>query len=56
MDIYLQMVQINYKYFLANTHNRLVVSNEKLLNEFNKMNWVVNHCHLIDGDYLEMSQ
>jgi len=26
------------------------------LNELNKRNWVVNHSHLTDGDYLEMSQ
>jgi len=34
---------------------RFVVSNYKFLNELSKRNWVVNHCHLIDGDYLEMS-
>jgi len=47
-------VQINYKYFPANTHNRLVVSNLNFSNQFNKRNWDVNQCHLIDGDYLEM--
>jgi len=52
---HLQIVQINYKYFPANTHNRLVVCNENFLNELNKRNWIVNHCHLIDGDYLEIS-
>jgi len=48
------IVQIICKYFPANTHNRLVVSNQKFFNQLNKRNWVVNHCHLIDGDYLEM--
>ena len=52
---HLQIVQINYKYFRANTHNRLIFFNQKFLNELNKSNWVVNHCHLIDGDYVEMS-
>jgi len=51
---HLQFVQINYKYFPAYTHNRLVVSNQNFLTQLNKRNWVVNHCHLIDGDYLEM--
>jgi len=37
--------------FPPNTHNRLVVSSEYLLNELSKRNWVVNHCHLIDGDF-----
>jgi len=49
-----EIVQINYKYFPANTHNRLVVSNLNFSNQFNKRNWDVNQCHLIDGDYLEM--
>jgi len=43
------------KYFPANTHNRLVVYNQNILNQLNKRNWVVSHCHLIDCDYLEMS-
>jgi len=52
---HLQIVQINYKYFPANTHKRRVVSNWYFLNQLNKRNCVINHCHLIDGDYLEMS-
>jgi len=52
---HLQIVQITYNYFPANTHNRHVVSCQNFLKQLNKRNWVVNHCHLIDGDYLEMS-
>jgi len=51
---YMQIVQMNYKYFPANTHYRLEVSNQNSWNQLNKKNWVVNHCHLIDDDYLEM--
>jgi len=25
------------------------------VDELEKRNWVINHCHLIDGYYLEMS-
>jgi len=51
----LQIVKINYKYFPSNTHNnnRLVVFNYIFLNEL-KMNWAVNHYHLIYGDYLDL--
>jgi len=37
---HLQIVQMKYTYFPSNTHNRLVVSNQKFLNKLNKRNWV----------------
>jgi len=46
---HLQIVQINFMYFPASTHSSLVVSNQNFLNELNKRNWVINHCHLIQG-------
>jgi len=36
---HLQIVQMKHRYFPANTRNRLVVSNYKLLNKLNKRNW-----------------